>query len=113
MLRRLLVYAGLGAAALAAMGHSYMGLIADRNNLLAQLQMYAACDDPEICEGARNGFRQLYRQVQNASGAPAREIAEFFAMGMLCNVATALRLHDVDEPWARSLAGITDKSTDC
>ena len=92
-----------GMEAMRAMGESYGGLIADRENLLAQLQMYAACGDPEIRERARHGFRQLYNQVQAASGAGPTEMANFFAMGMLCNVATALQLSDVDEPWARAL----------
>jgi AcrR family transcriptional regulator len=92
-----------GIEAMHAMGESYEGLIADRENLLAQLQMYAACDDPEIRECARRGFRGLYNQVQSASGAGPVEMANFFAMGMLCNVATALQLGDVDEPWARAL----------
>jgi len=92
-----------GVEAIRAMGESYQGLIADRENLLAQLQMYAACGDPEIRECARAGFRELYHQVQVASGAGAAEMANFFAMGMLCNVSTALQLGEVDEPWARAL----------
>jgi AcrR family transcriptional regulator len=98
-----------GEAAMDAMGESYMGLIADRNNLLAQLQMYAACDDGDIRAVARDGFRRLYQQVENASGAPAQKIAEFFAMGMLCNVTTALQLDAVDEPWAIALTNLGDK----
>jgi len=100
-----------GEAALHAMGDSYMSLIRDRSNLLAQLQLYAACDDPEICEGAREGFRRLYHQVENASGMPPAKLAEFFARGMLCNVATALRLDEVHEPWAHALAGDSDECT--
>ncbi len=92
-----------GKEAMSAMGGSYNGLIADRANLLAQLQMYAACDDPEIRKCARRGFRRLYNQVQAASGAGDADVARFFAMGMLCNVATALQLGEVDEPWARAL----------
>jgi AcrR family transcriptional regulator len=93
-----------GQEAMAAMGRSYGGLIADRDNLLAQLQMYAACGDLDIRECARSGFRQLYNQVQAASGANPAQMAAFFATGMLCNVTTALQLDDVDEPWARALA---------
>jgi AcrR family transcriptional regulator len=93
-----------GEAALNAMGASYKGLIADRENLMAQLQMYAACHDREVRECARSGFRKLYQLVEQASGAPAEELAKFFAMGMLCNVSTALGLAEIDEPWARALA---------
>jgi hypothetical protein len=30
-------------------------------------------------------------------------MALFFATGMLCNVAAALRLDEIDEPWAKAL----------
>jgi len=92
-----------GPPAMQAMGESYDGLIADRDNLLAQLQMYAACGDPDVRECARSGFRKLYNQVQVATGATPNAIAMFFATGMLCNVAAALSLDEVDEPWARAL----------
>ncbi|HEY5050866.1 MAG TPA: helix-turn-helix domain-containing protein [Acidothermaceae bacterium] len=94
-----------GEEALDAMGHAYYGLIADRANLMAQLQMYAACHDLEVRECARDGFRKLYQLVERASGAPADTLAVFFAGGMLCNVSTALGLAEIDEPWARALAG--------
>jgi AcrR family transcriptional regulator len=95
-----------GEAAMDAMGRSYKDLIADRNNLLAQLQMYAASDDPHIRECARAGFKKLYQQVESASGAPVPAIVTFFAAGMLCNLATALQLDAVDEPWAQALRAI-------
>lgn len=92
-----------GEDALHAMGVAYGGLIADRDNLLGQLQMYAACDDPEIRACAREGFRKLYHLVQAASGCPPVAMARFFASGMLCNVVAALRLDEIDEPWANAL----------
>src|SRR5664279_2761388 len=94
-----------GEEALNAMGHAYYGLIADRANLMAQLQMYAACNDMQIRECARDGFRRLYQLVEGASGAPAEALHLFFAAGMLCNVTAALGLAEIDEPWARALAG--------
>src|SRR5215213_385602 len=39
-----------GEEALHAMGEAYMELLVDRTRLRAQMQAYAACDDPEICE---------------------------------------------------------------
>lgn len=95
-----------GKEAMRAMGDSYDALIADRDNLLAQLQMYAACGDPDIRDCARDGFRRLYTQVQNAAGATPEQMAAFFAIGMLCNVTTALQLDDVDEPWAKALKNL-------
>lgn len=93
-----------GEEALNAMGHAYYGLIADRENLMGQLQMYAACHDLKVRECARDGFRRLYQLVEAASGAPPEMLAVFFAGGMLCNVSTALGLGEIDEPWARALA---------
>src|SRR5919204_6817563 len=46
-----------GEDALAAMGDAYVHqLLPDRIRLRAQMQAYAACDDPEICEVVRNGY---------------------------------------------------------
>lgn len=92
-----------GDEALFAMGKAYDGLIADRDNLLGQLQMYAACGDPEVRDCARDGFRRLYTQVRDASGASDDLLTRFFAAGMLCNLSAALQLDDVDEPWASVL----------
>ena len=94
-----------GEEALHAMGHAYYGLIADRANLMAQLQLYAACNDLQVRECARDGFRKLYQLVERASGVPPEALTLFFASGMLCNVSTALGLAEIDEPWARALAG--------
>src|SRR6478752_5014587 len=44
-----------GVEALEAMGAEYVeNLISDRTRLKAQLEAYAACDDPEIAEVVRN-----------------------------------------------------------
>ncbi len=59
---------------------------------MGQLQMYAACNDPQVRDCARDGFRELYQFVERSSGAPAEELAKFFAMGMLCNLSAALSL---------------------
>ena len=99
-----------GEAALQAMGAAYIGLITDRENLMGQLQMYAACHDPQVRACARDGYRALYQFVEHASGAPAEELARFFAMGMLCNLSAALTLSEIDEPWAIALA--CDKQPD-
>jgi AcrR family transcriptional regulator len=93
-----------GEDALSAMGESYQGLLADRANLMGQLQMYAACNDPEVRECARAGFRRLYLFVERVSGAPPEELVMFFAMGMLCNFSAALQLGEIDEPWAQILS---------
>src|SRR6185437_11770935 len=83
-----------GREALEAMGEAYQQLLEDRTLLLLQMHAYAACDDPEIRDATRTGFRQLWLQVERLTGLPFEQITEFFAMGMLLNVAAA-----VDERW--------------
>src|SRR5919206_3114284 len=93
-----------GEEALHAMGEVYVEeLISDRTKLKAQLEAYAACDDPEICEIVRNGFGDLVAYVERVSGLPPAEVSRFFATGMLINVMSAMGLKDSDEPWARRL----------
>src|SRR5919199_4783345 len=90
-----------GEEALEAMGQVYVNeLIADRTRLKAQLEAYAACDDPEICEVVRNGFGDLVTYVERVSGLDPAEVSRFFATGMLINVIAAMGLRDSDEPWA-------------
>jgi AcrR family transcriptional regulator len=101
-----------GEEALHAIGQAYGELLAgDRTYLRAQMQAYAACDDPEICAVVRNGFGDLVTYVERVSGADEATIAGFFAKGMLMNVLSSLDLKDANasEPWAqRLLAGCSD-----
>ena len=90
-----------GAAAMEAMGGAYTQMLADRELLLLQMQMYAACDDDEIKEATRRGFRSLWQLVEKLGGAPYDEVVSFFALGMLLNVAAAMDLPAVDADWAR------------
>src|SRR6516225_1767883 len=49
-----------GKEALQAMGLAYIDRLgSDRWMLRAQMQAYAACDDPEICEVVREGYGDL------------------------------------------------------
>jgi len=95
-----------GDEAMLAMGKAYDQLLADRERLLGQLQMYAACSDPEIRDATRAGFAELFRYVEQASGKSTLEIRDFFAMGMLMNVAAAMDLPQIcgeDDTWAQVL----------
>lgn len=94
-----------GRPVLTAIGTAYVGLLADRNLLLNQLNAHAACDDPAIRDEVRRGFAQLVALVERESGASAEEVREFFAHGMLLNVLAAMRAEDVDEHWAQILLG--------
>jgi AcrR family transcriptional regulator len=86
---------------LPAMGAAYDGLLADRDLLLLQHQAYAACGDPEVREVVRAAYRDLYELVRELSGADAERLREFFAKGMLMNVAAAMDWPALlqDESW--------------
>ena len=88
-----------GDAALEAMGDEYERLLDDRTLLLLQMQAYAACEDPEIRAATRAGYKRLWTLVERVSGLPFDRIVQFFAMGMLMNVAAAMDLPVVDERW--------------
>jgi AcrR family transcriptional regulator len=95
-----------GFEAKKAMGRAYDQLLADREMLLGQMQMYGACSDPEIRDATRAGFAELFRFVDQATGLGTEEIRDFFAMGMLMNVAAAMDLPQIcseDDSWAQEL----------
>lgn len=80
-----------------AMGAAYIEMLADRELLLLQMQLYAACSDPEIRAVARKGFDELRREVQRLSGAQPEQVLAFFAHGMLLNVAAAMDAPDLGD----------------
>ena len=96
-----------GTEALQAMGEAYGELIrSNPHRLRSQMQMYAACDDPDVCAVARKGYGELVEYVQRASGVDDEHLSEFFARGMLINVVASMDLLDSDEPWARKRARV-------
>ena len=99
-----------GEEALEAMGQAYVGMVTgDRTRLLAQLQAYAASDDPDVREAIRSGFGSLHLFVETVSGLDAETVAQWFAKGMLLNVIAAMDLWRSREPWAtRLLEGSLD-----
>jgi AcrR family transcriptional regulator len=92
-----------GEEALQAMGEAYLALLGDRSRLMAQMQAYASCDDPEIRAVVREGYGDLFTWTERVSGLGPAELAHFFAKGMLLNVVAAMDLLNSDEPWARRL----------
>ena len=88
-----------GDEALAAMADSYTRLLDDRTLLLLQMQIYAACGDLEIRDATRVGFKHLWEMVERITGLPFQTVVDFFAVGMLMNVAAAMDLPAVDERW--------------
>jgi len=100
-----------GPDVLHAMGGAYIGLLADRDLLLGQLQAHAACDDAQVRAEMRRGFARLVELVEHESGATPEEVRQFFAHGMLLNVLAAIRAEDSEAHWADVLLG--PKSLDC
>jgi AcrR family transcriptional regulator len=103
-----------GEEALAAMGDAYVAMVLnDRTRLLAQMQAYAACDDPDIREAMRIGYGKLHLFVETVSGMPVEAVSQWFAVGALLNVIACMDLLDAREPWARRLVegAIGDKHT--
>ena len=100
-----------GEEALHAMGSAYMEMLEhDHTRLRAQMQAYAACNDPEICEVVRNGYGDLVSYVERVSGLSPEYVARFFATGMLCNVLSSMQVDRTPEPWSlRLLDGLGKK----
>jgi AcrR family transcriptional regulator len=93
-----------GQEALDAMGAAYIELLAANPRLLTlQMHMYAASDEPEIREVARDGFGELVRSVELTSGESGASVTRFFAQGMLINVIAAIGVRDAGIDWADQL----------
>jgi AcrR family transcriptional regulator len=99
-----------GEEALSAMGAAYIQLLeADPRRLTLQMHMYAASDEPEIREVAREGYAELVRFVQGVSGESRQHVSRFFARGMLINVIAAMQVRNAGFDWADDLiAGCKD-----
>ena len=91
-----------GDEALDRMGERYGELLRDRDELLLQMQCYAACDDPEIGDATRREFGKLWREVQRLSGMPDDRLQLFFAMGMLMNVVAAMDATNHPSQWVKA-----------
>jgi len=93
-IRTHLVAAADGAAdpeaRLQAMGDAYLRLIADRDDVLFQLQAYAAAGDPGLREPVRAEFLRLFEAVREAAGVSREEASFFFAGGIFLAIAGAL-----------------------
>jgi AcrR family transcriptional regulator len=79
-----------------AIGRGYMNAIADNpDQLLLQLQGYAACgDDPGIQTAVRRNYARLVELCRELTDADDERMDGFFQMGMWCNVAAALGIED-------------------
>jgi AcrR family transcriptional regulator len=95
-IRRAFLEAARGGAdtdeRLTNMGHAYMELLADRDEVLVQMQAHAAAGDPALRDPVREEFLRLTEDVRRMSGASQERVALFMAKGMLLNVVAALEL---------------------
>jgi hypothetical protein len=86
------------------MGAAYIELLeSDPRQLTLQMHMYAASGEPEIRKVAREGYGELVRFVEQASGESGPRITRFFARGMLINVIAAMGVRDAGIDWADRL----------
>jgi len=90
---------------LAAIGNRYAELLSDRTLLRLQLHAYAASSDPVIRAFVRTEFARLIASVAESSGVPVADLRDFFAQGMLMNLAAALELTEADVAWQRMCEG--------
>ena len=78
----------------------------DRARLRAQMQAYAACDDPEICDVVRNGYGDIVAYVERVSGLPAERRVALLRHRDADERLASMDLWDPPEPWSqRLLAG--------
>jgi AcrR family transcriptional regulator len=91
-----------GDDALDRMGERYGELLRDRDELLLQMQAYAASDDAEIGEVTRRGFGGLWREVARLSGLGDDRLQQFFAMGMLMNVVASMDATNHPSQWVKA-----------
>lgn len=104
-----------GLPALASMGAQYYESLADRTTLMLQLQGFAACGDREVRDLVRSRVAHMWETIAGTGLDPVT-LKSFLAFGMLLNNAAAMRVDELDEPWAdgvrtRIRAGLFDHIT--
>lgn len=87
-----------GEEAREAMALAYSELLSsDRTFLKLQMQAYAAStDDDEVRKVTMRCFARLWDEVVTLTGMTTEQTREFFAFGMLCNVAAAFGIDLVE-----------------
>jgi AcrR family transcriptional regulator len=92
-----------GLSALALMGAEYYRSLADRTTLLLQLQGFAACGDIEVRDVVRARVARMWDTVSDTSGLDPVTVKSFLSFGLLLNIAAALDVDELDEPWAKGV----------
>ena len=70
-------------------------MLEDRELLQLQMQLWAACSDPDIRAVAREHYGAVIEEVHRLSGADPDTLRAFVSRGMLLNVAAAMSLDDL------------------
>jgi AcrR family transcriptional regulator len=93
-----------GDEAMMAIGAAYIEEIRKSPlKLRAQLQSYAACDDPAIRTVVAEGFGELVNLAGRLTGLDSAQLSEFFAQGMLLNVLAMMGQFEEPQAWAMRL----------
>ena len=101
-----------GEEARDAMGSAYGELLQDPELLQVQLHGFAAAPgDPEIAATCRKTFEVLWHLIHERTGISDDEILQFFSMGMMMNVMSAIDLLSVSDHWAQSFCPTPEKIT--
>jgi AcrR family transcriptional regulator len=83
---------------------AYAALIQDRDVLRFLMHANCAAQEPLVGDAVRRCYAKQVELVSQRLGDDDA-VREWFAAGMLDNVAAVLELVEVDEPWARVLLG--------
>ena len=88
-----------------AMGDAYIRMLEDRELVELQMQVWAACSDPDIRAVAREHYGADIEEIHRLSGVDADTLRAFVSQGMLLNVAAAMALDELAgrEAWASHL----------
>jgi AcrR family transcriptional regulator len=92
-----------GREALEAIAAAYAELRHERGRLIGRLQSSGACDDPESREIARKGYGELVAFIEQVSGLPPDQVADFLGRALLIDLMTALDLDHRPEPWSERI----------
>ncbi|WP_062202680.1 TetR/AcrR family transcriptional regulator [Demequina salsinemoris] len=92
---------------LAALGRSYVDLIADRGTLLTMMHAFTLGHDPRVGPLIRERYLDIYRFARDEAGLGPEVASHFLATGMLINTGMAMRLPDIadSDDDARELLG--------
>ena len=101
-----------GEEAVVAMSGAYSELLQDPELLQVQLHGFAAAPgDADIAATCRRTFEVLWHLIHERTGITDDEIREFFSMGMMMNVMSAIDLLSVPQQWAQSFCPMPEKIT--